>query len=174
MGRLLITIRLRDPSGCIFDSIRARSNVASPAEALATLSPDFASDLTTRERGGSCKRVRRVVRFATQRSTVGLYARNFDAVGRYREKEREKDHARGSYEPRLGGGISFAGHAELANIWSIVKIPESVCQQSVSDFVKQRWRPYGPSGSIRGAKVSRVQFQRAAVAGEIAVAGSLE
>ena len=49
---------------------------------------------------------------------LGFALENFDAVGRYREKERDKPiDASGSYETRSGNMVKFAGAKELANSW---------------------------------------------------------
>ena len=108
---------------------------------------------------------------------MGFTLENFDAVGRYREKEREKPiNARGSYEPRLGGGIQFAGPAELAEY--LVHSEDSqraFVSKAFQHFVKQPVAAYGPERLdtlVQKFRESNFNVQQLLV--EIAVAGSLE
>jgi mono/diheme cytochrome c family protein len=86
-----------------------------PPIAVAPLAPDLHVDLTTRERvdlqtsADTCQRCHGMI------NKVGFALENFDAVGRYREKDNEKPvDASGSYISRSGEDATFNGGRELA------------------------------------------------------------
>lgn len=87
-----------------------------PNDAFSPLSPDLHPDLTTRERVAlqtspdSCQVCHVKI------NSLGFTLENFDAVGRYRERDGDKPiDASGSYRTRGDAEISFAGVDDLAS-----------------------------------------------------------
>ena len=76
---------------------------------------------------------------------LGFALENFDAVGRFREKEREKPiNSSGGYETRAGGTAKFAGAKELAKFLANSEETQyAFAQQAFHHFVKQPVRAYG-------------------------------
>jgi hypothetical protein len=90
-------------------------NLRPPNDSFTPLSPDLHPDLTTRERVAlqtspeSCQVCHRKI------NGLGFTLENFDAVGRFRDKERGKPiDPRGRYTDRSGNRVEFGGPAELA------------------------------------------------------------
>ncbi|MCP4788143.1 MAG: DUF1592 domain-containing protein [Fuerstiella sp.] len=86
-----------------------------PADAVAPVPPDLASDLTTRERVSKhtspemCAGCHRMI------NSLGFALEKFDAVGRYRESEKDKPiDAAGHYRLSTGETAEFNGATELA------------------------------------------------------------
>lgn len=148
-----------------------------PAEAFSPLSPDLHPDLTTRERvqlqtsPDSCQVCHSKI------NGLGFTLENFDAVGRYREMERNKPiDANGNYDPRMGGKITFAGPDELAEyLISSEDSQRAFVSRAFQHFVKQPVAAYGPDTMERllaGFRESNFNVQQLLV--EIAVVASLE
>jgi hypothetical protein len=76
---------------------------------------------------------------------LGFALENFDAVGRYREKEHAKPiDATGAYETRAGGTAKFTGAKELARFLAASEETQyAFAQQAFHHFVKQPVRAYG-------------------------------
>lgn len=148
-----------------------------PAEAFSPLSPDLHPDLTTRERvelqtsPESCQVCHSKI------NALGFALENFDAVGRYREMERNKTvNSKGSYDPRAGGTVQFAGPAELADyLISSEDSQRAFVSRAFQHFVKQPAAAYGPDTMdrlLKGFRDSNFNVQQLLV--EIAVVASLE
>jgi hypothetical protein len=148
-----------------------------PADAFAPLSPDLHPDLTTRERvelqtsPESCQVCHSKI------NSLGFALENFDAVGRYREMERSKAiNSKGSYDPRAGGTVQFAGPAQLAEyLISSEDSQRAFVSRAFQHFVKQPPAAYGPDTMDRLTKsfqASNFNIQQLLV--EIAVVASLE
>lgn len=148
-----------------------------PAEAFSPLSPDLHPDLTTRERvelqtsPESCQVCHSKI------NALGFALENYDAVGRYRESERNKPvNSIGSYDPRAGGTVHFAGPAELAEyLLSSEDSQRAFVSRAFQHFVKQPPAAYGPDTLERlmtGFRESKFNIQQLLV--EIAVVASLE
>src|SRR2546430_824783 len=70
---------------------------------------------------------------------LGFALENFDAVGRFRDKERDKPiDATGSYETRSGEVVKFAGAKELARFLANSEETQfAFAQQAFHHFAKQ-------------------------------------
>ena len=148
-----------------------------PAEAFSPLSPDLHPDLTTRERvelqtsPESCQVCHSKI------NALGFALENYDAVGRYRELERNKTiNSKGSYDPRAGGTVHFAGPAELAEyLISSEDSQRAFVSRAFQHFVKQPPAAYGPDTLDRLAKSFRdSNFNIQQLLVEITVVASLE
>jgi len=148
-----------------------------PAEAFSPLSPDLHPDLTTRERvelqtsPESCQVCHSKI------NALGFALENYDAVGRYRELERNKTiNSNGSYDPRTGGTALFAGPAELAEyLISSEDSQRAFVSRAFQHFVKQPAAAYGPDTIdrlLKSFRDSNFNIQQLLV--EIAVVASLE
>lgn len=148
-----------------------------PAEAFAPLSPDLHPDLTTRERvelqtsPESCQVCHSKI------NSLGFALENYDAVGRYRELERNKAvNSKGSYDPRAGGTVQFAGPAELAEyLIASEDSQRAFVGRAFQHFVKQPAAAYGPDTLdqlLKSFRDSNFNIQQLLV--EIAVVASLE
>ena len=89
--------------------------VRPPPDAVTPLPPDIHADLTTRERTilqtkpENCSTCHQMI------NPLGFPLENFDAVGRFRESEKEQPiDARGSYRTRSGQTVTFNGPREMA------------------------------------------------------------
>jgi hypothetical protein len=116
-----------------------------PQEAFTPLAADLHPGLTTRERvllqtkGAACAGCHTVM------NPLGFSLENFDAVGRFREKERDKPiDASGSYETRAGNVVKFNGAKELARFLANSEETQyAFAQQAFHHFAKQPVRAYG-------------------------------
>ncbi len=148
-----------------------------PAEAFSPLSPDLHPDLTTRERvqlqtsPESCQVCHSKI------NGLGFTLENFDAVGRYRDVERDKTiDPKGNYGPRSGGLVDFAGPADLAEY--LVNSEDSqraFVSRAFQHFVKQPAAAYGAETMdrlLKSFRESNFNVQQLLV--EIAVVASLE
>jgi hypothetical protein len=116
-----------------------------PQEAFTPLAADLHPSLTTRERvllqtkPAACSGCHSIM------NPLGFALESFDAVGRYREKERDKAiDATGSYETRAGGVAKFNGAKDLAKFLSNSEETQySFAQQAFHHFAKQPVRAYG-------------------------------
>ncbi len=116
-----------------------------PMEAFTPLAPDLHPNLTTRERVLLQTKANACASCHTIMNPLGFSLENFDAVGRYREKEKDKPiDASGSYETRTGTTAKFTGARELAKfLASSDETHYAFAQQAFHYFVKQPVRAYG-------------------------------
>src|SRR5262249_18296127 len=86
-----------------------------PPEAFTPLSPDLHPKLNTRERVVLQTRDRSCLVCHGMINPLGFTMEHFDAVGRYRDKEKDRPiDATGAYQPREGTGVKFTGLRDLA------------------------------------------------------------
>lgn len=117
-----------------------------PPEAIAPVPPDLHPGLTTRERvamqttPNACMTCHSVI------NPLGFTLENFDAVGRYRDKEHAKPvDATGTYQTRSGETKTFKGVTELAKFLAASEeVHASFTEQLVHHLVQQPVRAYGP------------------------------
>ncbi len=152
-------------------------NLRPPAEAFSPLSPDLHPDLTTRERvelqtsPESCQVCHSKI------NGLGFALENYDAVGRYREMDRNKAiNSTGLYDPRTGGKVEFAGAAQLADyLISSEDSQRAFVSRAFRHFVKQPAAAYGPDTMdrlMKNFRDSNFNIQQLVV--EISVVASLE
>jgi hypothetical protein len=117
-----------------------------PPEAAAPLAPDLHPQLTTRERvllqtkPQACQTCHGMI------NPLGFPMEHFDAVGRYREKEKDRPiDATGFYQTRAGKVEKFTGVRELAAFLAgSEETHEAFAEQLFHYLVKQPIRAYGP------------------------------
>ena len=116
-----------------------------PMEAFTPIAPDLHPNLTTRERVLLQTKATACAGCHTIMNPLGFSLENFDAVGRYREKEKDKPvDASGSYDTRAGTTAKFTGAKELAKfLASSDETHYAFAQQAFHYFVKQPVRAYG-------------------------------
>jgi hypothetical protein len=129
-----------------------------PPESVAPLAPDLHPDLTTRERvllqtkPEACQTCHSMI------NPLGFALENFDAIGRYREAEKEKQvEAAGTYILRSGEMVKFNGVRELAEFLADnEETHEAFVRQLFHYTVKQPIAAYG-KGRLAGLKQSFVE-----------------
>jgi hypothetical protein len=148
-----------------------------PPEAFAPLPEDLHPTLTTRERvavqtkSAACQTCHRVI------DPLGFTLEQFDAVGRFREKENGKPvDAAGGYHTRTGEEVTFAGPRELAEF--LANSPEvhgSFAEQLFHHLAQQPVRAYGASKpeELRAA-FERNGFSIRKLAAEVAATAALQ
>lgn len=117
-----------------------------PPEAVTPLAPDLHPALTTRERvtlqtkSATCMTCHGVM------NPLGFTLEHFDAVGRYRDKDRDKPvDASGSYQTRAGKTITVTGARELATFLAGSEEAQSAfAEQLFHHLVQQPVQAYGP------------------------------
>jgi hypothetical protein len=117
-----------------------------PPEAFTPLAPDLHPQLTTRERvllqtkPQACQSCHGMI------NPLGFPMEQFDAVGRFREKEKDRPiDATGSYLTRSGKVVTFSGVRELATFLAgSEETHEAFAEQLFHYLVKQPIRAYGP------------------------------
>lgn len=126
-----------------------------PQEAITPLAPDQHPGLTTRERVTlqtspvACRTCHTTI------NPLGFALEGFDAVGRHRTTERVADGERpidvsGTYQPREGEPVSFAGARELgAFLAESDDASEAFVQALFHAVVKQPLRAWGPDALAR-------------------------
>lgn len=116
-----------------------------PMEAFTPLAPDLHPGLTTRARVSLQTKPQACSSCHSIMNPLGFALENFDAVGRYRDKERDKPiDASGSYETRAGTTAKFAGAKELAEFLANSEETQyAFAQQAFHFYVKQPVRAYG-------------------------------
>jgi hypothetical protein len=120
-------------------------SIKPPQEAFTPIAPDLHPGLTTRERVAlqtkpvACSSCHSIM------NPLGFALENFDAVGRFREKEREKPiDTTGGYETRAGDTAKFTGAKELAKFLANSEETQyAFAQQAFHHFAKQPVRAYG-------------------------------
>jgi hypothetical protein len=151
-------------------------NIKPPMEAFTPIAADLHPNLTTRERvllqtkPNACSSCHSVM------NPLGFALENFDAVGRYREKERDKAiDATGSYETRAGTIAQFTGARELAKFLAASEETQyAFAQQAFHFYVKQPARAYGLNKPEELRKTfADVGFNMRKLVVEIAVTGAM-
>ena len=86
-----------------------------PAEAFSPLPADLHPNLTTRERVALQTKPKACLNCHSMINPLGFTLENFDAIGRYRDKEGGRSiDARGGYRTASGESLEFAGVRDLA------------------------------------------------------------
>ncbi len=116
-----------------------------PMEAFTPLAPDLHPNLTTRERVLLQTKANACAGCHSVMNPLGFAFEHFDAVGRFREKDRAKPiDATGGYETRAGTTAKFAGAKELAKFLANSEETQySFAQQMFHHYAKQPVRAYG-------------------------------
>jgi mono/diheme cytochrome c family protein len=117
-----------------------------PPQAFAPLAPDLHPDLTTRERTilqtkpQSCQSCHGVI------NPLGFALENFDAVGRFRDREKGKPiDATGTYQTRGGAVVKFTGARELATFLAgSEEVHDALVEHLFHHLVRQPVQAYGP------------------------------
>ncbi len=118
-----------------------------PAEAIAPLPPELHADLSNRERVAlqtqpeSCQGCHSMI------NPLGFTMENFDAIGRYRESDKNKPiDATGSYLTQSGEVMKFNGGKDLARfLANSEESQKAFVKQLFHHTVKQPIRAYGPT-----------------------------
>ena len=147
-----------------------------PPEAVVPLSAELHPGLTTRERvilqtqAASCMTCHAII------NPLGFALEHFDAVGRYRETDRDKPvDATGNYHSRTGAVISVQGARQLAEfVASSDEAHAAFTEQLFHHLVQQPVRAYG-EGALEDFKNSfaRHSFSVQKLIVEIMVASAL-
>jgi hypothetical protein len=116
-----------------------------PPEAVAPLPPDLHPALSTRERVAVQTQPQACMACHTMINPLGFSLEHFDAVGRYREKDRDKPiDATGMYLTRTGETVSFKGVRELAQYLAKNEdVHGAFVEQLFHHLIKQPVRAYG-------------------------------
>ena len=116
-----------------------------PMEAFTPLAADAHPNLTTRERVSLQTKPMACSGCHTIMNPLGFALENYDAVGRYREKENAKPiDVSGTYEQRSGEVTKFTGAKELARfLANSDETQYAFAQQAFHHYVKQPVRAYG-------------------------------
>jgi hypothetical protein len=115
-----------------------------PPDAFSPLSPDLHPDLTTRERTALQTKAETCMACHSMINALGFTLENFDAVGRYRDKERSKPvDASGSYRTPGGQTTTFTGARELAAFLAASPdVHSAFVEQSFGYFLKHPIQAY--------------------------------
>src|SRR5262249_34583865 len=120
-------------------------SLKAPPEAVAPLPPDLHPKLTTRERVTLQTRPSACVSCHGIINPLGFTLENFDAVGRFRTKEKDSQiDATGWYQTRQGKTVKVSGARELAAF--LADSPEAQAafvEQLFHHLVQQSVRAYG-------------------------------
>jgi hypothetical protein len=118
-----------------------------PEEAVVPLSPDVHAELSTRDRVALQTRPEACQGCHSMINPLGFTMENFDAIGRYRELERDKPiDASGSYLTKSGEVEKFAGIEDLAEFAATSDESQSAfVKQLFHHTVKQPILAYGPN-----------------------------
>ena len=116
-----------------------------PAEAITPIPPDLHPDLTTRERIAlqtspvACRTCHNLI------NPLGFPLEQFDAIGRFRQQERNRDiDPLGSYLQRTGELVEFRGARELSSfLANSSETHAAFAEQLFQHFVKQALPAYG-------------------------------
>lgn len=116
-----------------------------PPEAVAPLAPDLHPDLTTRERVVLQTRPASCMTCHTVINPLGFTLERFDAVGRYRDQDRNRpiDDV-GEYQPRAGEPVRLRGARELGEFLATSdEVHGAFVQQMFQFLVQQSAQAYG-------------------------------
>jgi hypothetical protein len=147
-----------------------------PPAAFAPLAADLHPDLTTRERvtlqtePKACRSCHQLI------NPLGFTLEHFDAVGRYRKKEKGKPiDASGAYELLDGGQQTIDGARELAEFLAdCEEVHRAFVLQLFHHLVKQPLLAYGPeTGSDLQTTFRNKKFNVRKLVAEIAATASL-
>jgi hypothetical protein len=117
-----------------------------PPEAVAPLAPSLHPDLTTRQRvmlqtkSGTCMTCHGII------NPLGFALEQFDATGRYRDKDNGKPiDATGSYQTRAGKLVQVQGARELATFLAgSPEVHAAFVEKMFHHLLQQPVRAYGP------------------------------
>jgi hypothetical protein len=117
-----------------------------PPDAFTPLPPELHPKLSTRERitlqtsAKDCKSCHGII------NPLGFPLEHFDAIGRFREREKEKPiDATGSFQTRSGDIVRFKNSQELANFLAVSdESHEAFVARMFHNLVKQPILAYGP------------------------------
>ncbi len=147
-----------------------------PPEAVAPLAADLHPKLTTRERvllqtkPATCQGCHGIV------NPLGFTLENFDAVGRFRDKDNDQPvDTSGSYQTRTGETLTFKGVHDLAKfLVGSEEVHTAFTEQLFHHLVKQSVRAYGPRqlADLRSSFTAK-DFNIRQLAVEIATVASL-
>jgi hypothetical protein len=117
-----------------------------PPEAFTPLPPDLHPSLTTRERVALQTKPQACLACHGMINPLGFTLEHFDAVGRYRQKEKGRlIDTTGSYQTRAGAIVKFAGVRDLATFLAgSEETHEAFVEQLFHFLVKQPIRAFGP------------------------------
>jgi mono/diheme cytochrome c family protein len=117
-----------------------------PPEAFTPLAEELHPELTTRERVALQTRSQNCQGCHAIINPLGFTLENFDAVGRFRAKEKGRPvDASGAYQTRSGARVKFAGVRDLGKFLAgSEETQESFIEQLFHYLVKQPVRAYGP------------------------------
>jgi hypothetical protein len=117
-----------------------------PPEAVVPLAPDLHADLTTRERVALQTKPEACASCHSMINPLGFTLERFDAVGRYRETEQNRQiDTTGSYLTRSGEEVKFGGVRDLAKFLAGSEETHTALVQQLFHYtVKQPIRAYGP------------------------------
>ncbi len=147
-----------------------------PPVAVAPVAPELSPELTTRERvtvqtsPELCAGCHRMI------NSAGFALENFDAAGRFRQQERDREiDATGQYEQRNGQLVRFNGAKELAGFLArSEETRRSFVRQLFHHQVQQPILAYGPDTIQRLAELlEQHEFSIRRVQVEIAVISAL-
>jgi cytochrome c553 len=116
-----------------------------PPDAFTPLAADLHPTLSTRERVSLQTKPAACISCHGVINPLGFPLENFDAVGRYREKEKGKPiDATGAYKTRVGTETKFAGPLELAQFLAgSGEVHAAFTEKLFHHLVKQPVRAYG-------------------------------
>ncbi|HEV3255646.1 MAG TPA: DUF1592 domain-containing protein, partial [Gemmataceae bacterium] len=117
-----------------------------PPQAFAPLAADLHPELTTRERvalqtsSQACQSCHGII------NPLGFTLEHFDAVGRYRDREKDRPiDATGAYQTRSGALVKFAGIRDLATFLAgSEETHDAFVEHLFHYLVKQPIRAFGP------------------------------
>jgi hypothetical protein len=118
-----------------------------PAQSVAPLPPEIHADLSTRERVALQTQPETCQGCHAMINPLGFTMENFDAIGRYRESDKNKPiDASGSYQTQSGQVKKFKGEKELAAFLAASEeSQDAFVKQLFHHTVKQPIRAYGPN-----------------------------
>jgi len=116
-----------------------------PPDAFTPLAADAHPNLTTRERVALQTKPDACISCHGVMNPLGFSLENFDAVGRFRDKEKDKViDVSGGYETRAGTTAKFTGAKQLATfLANSEEVHAAFVQQLFHNLVKQPVRAYG-------------------------------
>jgi mono/diheme cytochrome c family protein len=147
-----------------------------PKEAFTPLAADLHPTLTTRERVSLQTKPAACAGCHGVMNPLGFALEHFDAVGRFREKEKEKPiDATGSYDSRTGNTIKFDGAKQLAKFLAeSPEVPAAFVERLFHHLVKQPVMAYGITKPEELTKTfSESGFNVRKLVVEVAVTGAM-
>lgn len=117
-----------------------------PPESIVPIAPDLHPSLTTRERVSLQTKATTCATCHSIINPLGFALEHFDAVGRFRELDREKPiDAIGTYKTRAGMTVTFNGPRQLAEFLAgSDEAQGAFAEQLFHHLVQQSMRAYGP------------------------------